>query len=363
MTSTYELVEAPTLRVLYDPSGQHKAVPDDVFYGTLAGMRPEAELHGFGTIHGNEVAFADSIHLMAPPPRAVINGVDPTRVVDIRQAIQLETRRTVGCLAVIAERHSIDGNQYADTFPDGKGDKALLAIRGLAMNAHDGIMRRNGKEYITHTEGTASVLEAAWWRHNEKNPASYQVLRLRKALAYVHDAPEDTIDPWGDYLGLKTIASPRVIYQTLGYYGLSGKAALGVARATLLLDNSKGITGQKMPNVEYIDRMLESDDDKDPMAGVAKMADMCNNGRLDVEDVRQPGVRSRIVKYRSNEERILAYARQHYPRRHVVVMESIPSVTQAEMDVYYDALRPLTLKPHELNDRQTHPARQREFTF
>lgn len=348
MTLIHERVESPTLRALYDPSGQYDEVPDDLFYGRLAQIRPQAQLLGYGALHGCEIALADSIHLMVDTPTAVREGVDPDRAAGIDRAITFQTEKTVDLLGQITLRNSIDGLQFVDTFPDGTCDLAALDIRELAAIAHKGVKRRSGKEYLTHTEGTAAIVEAAWWQHHELDETSYRQLRVFKMLAYVHDAPEDTVDPRDSaYLARPTIASPFVIYKTLDRHEIA--EAERVARGSVLLDNSRGLTGQKMPNGKYIGRMLDEGDQKEYLAPVVKDADVCNNSRIEPEDLTIPGVRERRVKYRGNEDRIAGHARKHYPPKLADVVESIPHVTQQDMDRYYDRLRPLVIMPNEFN--------------
>lgn len=354
MTLTPELVESPTLRSLYDPSGQYDdEVSDDVFYGRLAQIRPQAQLLGYGALHGCEIALADSIHLMVDTPAAVREGVDPVRAAEIERAITVQTEKTVDRLGRITLRNSVDGLQYADTFPGGRCDLAVLDIRELAKIAHKGVKRRNGKEYLTHTEGTASIIEDAWWQHYEFTEASYKQLRIYKMLAYVHDAPEDTVDPRDSaYLAQPTIASPLVICKTLNRREVA--EAERIARGSVLLDNSRGLTGKKMQNERYIGRMLAEGGQKESLPPLVKDADVCNNSRIEPEDPTIPGVAERLIKYGGNEDRIAAHARKHYSPKLAAVIGSIPHVTKQGMDHYYNRLRPLVITPEEFNGNLRH---------
>lgn len=348
MTAVQEAILAPTTREIYDPSGQ-MTEPDGLFYQEVAGRHDAVQLLGYGAIKGSEVMLANSLHAGLEVPAPVLGLIVPSRATQIAEAINARADKTVDHIAAIADRHCTQTGEYVDSFPDGACDTMLLAARSLANIAHYNVERRSGKPYISHTEGVAAILDAAW-NMSQQNPNEYDRLRLYKAIAYLHDAPEDTMDIDGEYLANPVIASPLVIGKLLVRYGISRADASDAARATLLLNNGKGMT-DKQPYRSYVVRGAHIGGFKFSMP---KAGDLMHNSVIDAEDPRKAKdpkrVRDRQAKYETCGKVLLGETDKYELTDDARMIRAVFKVDGQTMQRnFVDRLRPIKLVSGDLD--------------
>lgn len=351
MTLTPELVESPALRALYDPSDQYEKVSDGLFYEEVAERHctKTVQLLGYGAIMGSEVALANSLHAGLAVPDPVRYAVEPSRAAQITESIYARVDKTVAHIAAIADRHCTETGDYVDSFPDGTCDPMLLAVRSLANIAHHDVRRRSGKPYISHTEGVAAILDAAW-NISDQDPENYDRLRLYKAIAYLHDAPEDTMDIDGEYLANPVIASPLVIGRLLMHYGVPETEALDVARATLLLNNSKGMTDKQA----YRDYVVRGTRIGGFWFGMIKAGDLRHNSAIDAEDPARSKDPARVIarqaKYETCGKVLLAETDMYELTDDARMIRAVFTVDEQTMQRdFVDRLRPIWLKQSDLD--------------
>jgi hypothetical protein len=336
------------MRDIYDPSGQ-MTEPDGLFYQEVARRHHTVQLLGHGAISGSEVVLANSLHAGLEAPAPALDMIVPDRSAQITDAIYARADKTVNHIAGIAERHCTQVGDYVDSFPGGACDPMLLAVRSLAHIAHHDVWRRSGKPYTSHTEGVAAILDAAW-NMSEQNPDDYDRLRLYKAIAYLHDAPEDTMDVGGEYLADPVIASPLVIGRLLMHYGMPEAKAHDAARATLLLNNGRGMT-DKQPYRDYVVRGAR-------IGGfwfsMIKAGDLRHNSAIDAEDPARSAdparVLARRVKYETCGNVLLAETDAYELTDGAQMIRAVLTVDERTMQRnFVDRLRPIKLEPGDLD--------------
>lgn len=323
--------------------------PDGLFYREVAQRHNTVQLLGYGAISGSAVVLANSLHAGLEVPAQILDTMAPRGVTQITEAIYTRADKTVNHIAAIAERHRTQAGEYVDSFPGGKCDPMLLAVRSLANIAHHNVWRRSGKPYTSHTEGVAAILDAAW-NMSEQNPDDYDRLRLYKAIAYLHDAPEDTMDVDGEYLANPVIASPLVIGRLLTHYGMPEADAHDAARATLLLNNGKGMTDKQA----YRDYVVRGARIGGFWFSMIKAGDLRHNSAIDAEDPARCADPARVLarqaKYETCGNVLLAETDAYELTDDARMIRAVFTVDERTMQHnFVDRLRPIRLEPGDLD--------------
>lgn len=335
-------------REIYDPSGQ-MTEPDGLFYQEVAQRHKVVQLLGYGSISGSEVVLANSLHAGLEVPAPVLDKITTGRTTQISEAINARASKTVDHIVAIADRHCAQTGEYVDSFPNGTCDRMLLAARSLASIAHHNVQRRSGKPYTSHTEGVAAILDAAW-NMSAQDPEEYDRLRLYKTIAYLHDAPEDTMDIDGEYLANPVIASPLVIGRLLMHYGVPETEAHSAARATLLLNNGRGMTDKQA----YRDYVVRGARVGGFWFSMIKAGDLRHNSAIDAEDPARSTdparVRARQAKYKTCGDVLLAETDAYELTDDAQMIRAVFTVDERTMQRdFVDRLRLIRLESGDLD--------------
>lgn len=339
--------KTPEMRLFYDPSGKYADTPDEIFYGEVAGQRPEVHATGFGPLRGSEVTLADSIHIQQDTPDAVLADIRPSRIASIHDFIHDRADRTasyIGSLALEKAKELPYLSGYPDISPEGEVDIPLLSARILGAIACHGITRRDGKPYITHPESVASIAEAGWRRLHNNTDYTAQ-LRLLKAIGYLHDAWEDTVDPKGDYLSRPIIASPLTVeyLMALGDF----PHAHDVAQSMYLMSHTDGLLSDRLPYPGYMKRLIQLGR---PEAKLGKAADNQHNAKIDADQhplILTPKQKKRAKKYSDAELQLLQD--ETMPVQDIMVMHAILHVTYDAMIPYYTRLQRCAINTSQID--------------
>lgn len=242
------------LRTFYDPAGRAggRAVRD--LLEDVAGTRAPSVLPGAGRLTGHEVTLAEALHacLATDGPDGVPLPVTPARQRAIAGAVDRQAETVAAAVTEVAgelERRWRRLRLRARGVV-ASSEHLVFAGRVLAAVAHDGAVRRNGRDYYSHPDEVAAILAAAWPRGG-RTPHGVR-LDVGRFLAYCHDAFEDTLDPVGGYLGRPLFVSPRVILAVLDRLAVPDAAAL--TRVMLLMTRTRATDGSRMTYLEHIER-------------------------------------------------------------------------------------------------------------
>jgi hypothetical protein len=202
-------------------------------------------------------------------------------------------------------RRRITGLQHQDV-----PERIVLAGRVLAAVAHDGAVRRSGRDYYRHPDEVAAILGAAWRR--QAVPEQDPRLPVGEFLAYCHDGFEDALDPVGSYLSeLPVILSPLVARTVLERLGVPDAA--GIARVLLLLTRTRAIDGSRMDYLDYLERGIA---EGGAYFVLTKAGDVHHNLSIEPDDIdpddrRAPARYEKRELYRSAANRLRGAADSH----------------------------------------------------
>lgn len=270
------LLSEPDLRAFYDPAGRHQRDPLTALLDRIAATRVPFTLAPLGRLTGHEVLLAEALHAcLGPQPHhagsrpgddpggsgldaGVVLPVPPRRQHAIAAAVDRYAAAVAAAVLAVADELAGDLHRLRGRIagPAGRRTRSIpgrlvLAGRVLAAVAHEGVVRRSGRDYYSHPDEVASILSAAWRR--QAQPESDPRILVGRFLAYCHDGFEDSLDPVGSYLSdLPVIVSPRVVLAVL--QELAVPDAAEIARVLLLMTRTRATDGSRMDYLDYLDR-------------------------------------------------------------------------------------------------------------
>lgn len=244
----------PDLRAFYDPTGCHADETSDGFIDHVAATRRQVTVEQLGELNGYEVILAEGLHALLDGGSGSALPVSEDRQAAITDMVTEYADTVAHAVIEVADSLAEDTAQLQEMLRSGTvppvPDRVVLAGRVLAAVAHEGVVRRSGREYFMHPDEVASIITTAWQRQIKDDNERLDVARF---LAYGHDGFEDTIDPYGAYLSEKpVIVSPLVAQRVLELLGVPDARAIG--RILLLIAHTKDVQGKKMDYFEYLDR-------------------------------------------------------------------------------------------------------------
>lgn len=301
--------------MFYDPAGHHRGRPPTVLLDDVADTRVPAVLAPAGRLVGHEVILAEALHACldiryadtgsldtgslgtgslgkAGGPRSagrpsqrdtVVLPIPAGRQRVIAEAVDRHARTVAAAVIGVADSLDHDLDQLRRRLPGlyqpSRSERLVLAGRVLAAVAHEGMVRRSGRDFYCHPDEVASILTAAWRRQGraEDDPR----LQISRFLSYCHDAFEDILDPVGAYLSeLPVIVSPRVALAVLQQ--LAVPDAADVARVLLLMTRTKATDGSRMPYLDYLQRGIA---EGGAYFALTKAGDIHHNLTIEPEDI------------------------------------------------------------------------------
>lgn len=241
------------LREFYDPASRQAGEPRDAFIDSVAASRCQVRMGALGALNGYEVMLVEGVHALIDHAEGVPLPVAAERQQAIIATVEAYACSVAEAVIEVVDELVRDTTQLADMLRGNVSplpSRVVLAGRVLAAVAHEGGMRRSGRDYYMHPDEVATIATTAWKRQIRGDDDRLDVVRF---LAYGHDGFEDTIDPHGEYLTEKTvIVSPLVAQRVLEL--LEVPDARGIARILLLMARTKDPDGGKMDYFEYLDR-------------------------------------------------------------------------------------------------------------
>jgi len=219
-----------SLRSFYDPIDKFKEDSDEAFYERVAKDRADVELVGGISLRGYGVIVAEAFHSGLLLPSAVYRQFDNEQLKGTIDDLHSHAQTVANKIADTAQG-------YSQNIP--QAYMPVMGSRTFATIAHEGQWRRSKKPYISHPNGVASIILAAYGKRAEQDPHSLTLL-TDLSTAYAHDAPEDTYTPDGSYLNKPIPTTPRVHQKVLMAYGFPN--ASRVARTNRKHAHVKGIS-------------------------------------------------------------------------------------------------------------------------
>jgi hypothetical protein len=321
------------LRAFYDPAGRRACQSADILLDAVAATRVPFGLPPVGRLSGYEVILAEATHAglgtrpadpaaVVPAPHHAVSAhrggvvlpIPPGRQHAIAAAVDDYADTVASAVLEVADELGHDLRRLRERIagPDRPGgpERLVLAGRVLAAVAHDGVLRRSGRDYYCHLDEVASILAAAWRRQGypEHDPR----LQIGRFLAYCHDGFEDSLDPLSSYLSeLPVIVSPRVARAVLEHLAVPEAAEL--ARVLLLLSRTKAVDGSRMDYLDYLERGIA---EGGAYFVLTKAADVHHNLSIEPEDIdpadqRAPTRYEKRERYRSAAIRLRGAADGH----------------------------------------------------
>jgi len=331
------------LREFYDPTGEYSGDDDEALFNFVAGLRVPVTI-GNLALAGNEVIVAEAFHAGIPLPEAVEGRLTVERLEEIHDTLGLHAGWVVDRVIETSNQVYTElQNKIGITYPD-LCEEFIPVIRAkvLATDAHYGIFRRNRNRYMSHPEAVGSIWDIAYQTvyHNDPEAKTGDPTDFKRQFGIIigntHDAYEDTVDPWGEYLSRPILPTPYVFEKLLDQKDYPFPHAALVGKTLRLMAHTKGIGNKKMPYPNYIARgvMLggvEFAQGKDP--------DLQHNGKID-PDVHDGSNRQRAAKVNAKNRR---YDNAREQISHVKLSDNQSEATlQAAM---FDAI-------HEVTSRQ-----------
>jgi hypothetical protein len=309
------------LRAFYDPAGRRARRPVRDLLDHVAATRVPFVLPPIGRLSGAEVVLAEALHAglgtgsgIRRDDAGVVLPILPGRDRSIAAAVDRYADAVAAAVLDVADDLACDLHRLRQRIAGLHGpagsERLVLAGRVLAAVAHDGAVRRSGRDYYSHPDEVASILSAAWRR--QARPEHDPHLQVGRFLAYCHDGFEDALDPHGSYLSeLPVIVSPRVARAVLERLGVPDAAE--VARVLLLLTRTRATDGSRMDYLDYVDRGIAE--------GAAyfvliKAGDVHHNLSIEPEEIdpadrRAPARYEKRELYRSAANRLRGAADSH----------------------------------------------------
>ncbi len=315
------VLSEPDLRAFYDPAGRHRHEPLPVLLDQVAATRVPFTLAPLGPLAGHEVILAEALHACLGPQAcragtrpgdagadgegridaSAVLPVAPRRQQAIAAAVDRYATAVAAAVLEVADDLAVDLLRLQDRVRGLLGEhrhaipgRLVLAGRVLAAVAHEGVVRRSGRDYYCHPDEVASILSAAWRRQarSETDPR----LLVGRFLAYCHDGFEDTLDPVGSYLSeLPVIVSPRVVLAVLR--SLAVPDAMEIARVLLLMTRTEATDGSRMDYLDYLDRGIA---EGNAYFVLTKAGDVHHNLTIEPEDI-DPADRRAPARYAKRE--------------------------------------------------------------
>jgi hypothetical protein len=317
------------LRAFYDPAGRCRRRSAEILLDDVAATRVPFVLSPVGRLSGYEVILAEAVHAglrtrpaAGPAPLhtvgahsdGVVLPIPPGRQHAIAAAVDDYADTVAAAVLEVADELGHDLRRLRERIAgldrQVDSERLVLAGRVLAAVAHDGVVRRSGRDYYCHLDEVASILSAAWRRqgHPEQDPR----LQIGRFLAYCHDGFEDSLDPRGGYLSeLPVIVSPRVARAVLE--DLAVPDAAEVARVLLLLTRTRAVDGSRMDYLDYLERGIA---EGGAYFVLTKAGDVHHNLSIEPEDIdpadqRAPTRYEKRELYRSAANRLRGAADGH----------------------------------------------------
>lgn len=240
------------LRAFYDPAGRFTDEPVRTFLDRVASTRQPMEASPLGPLTEFEIILAEGLHAGIDKSIGVGLPVPAARQHAIADWVNTHAERVAVSVIEVADRLADDTAKVLRMLHLGSlrpPGRVVHAGRVLAAVAHEGCLRRSGRDYFMHPDEVASIITTAWQR---QMGAEDERLDLARFLAYAHDGFEDTIDPFGAYLSNPVIVSPLVARTILELVGVPD--AGGIARILLLMTRTKDADGNRMDYLDYIER-------------------------------------------------------------------------------------------------------------
>jgi hypothetical protein len=319
------------LRAFYDPAGRRTHDPVHGLLDRVAATRVPFVLPPAGRLTGAEVILAEALHAclrthpQTGPDQAGREGAGREGAGREGAGRDARAGRDAGVVlaipagrqrAITAAVHGYADDvatavlDVADDLADdlhrlrrrltglrGQGglQRIVLAGRVLAAVAHDGAVRRSGRDYYCHPDEVASILGAAW-RRQAAAPEQDPRLPVGEFLAYCHDGFEDSLDPRGSYLSeVPVILSPLVARTVLER--LEVPDAAEIARVLLLLTRTRATDGSRMDYLDYLERGIA---EGGAYFVLTKAGDVHHNLSIEPERI-DPADRSAPARYEKRE--------------------------------------------------------------
>ncbi len=274
----------PELREFYDPAELHTKdqEQDMVFFDRVASTRYSAIVHGLGRLTGHEVIWDEAIQMLYDPEDDSVElPIDAERKKEIYWHASGYAEKVAASILEEADGLVMDRDRVPqlntqvrlNTLPN----KVVLTGKVMAAVAHDGVFRRNGRDYISHPSDVASILSAAWRR--SVPDGHEQELDLLSFLAYTHDGPEDSIDAYGRYIGRTVVITPLVTKKLLLMQGIP--EADEIAKTQFLLMRTRDTEGYRMEYLDYVKRGLNAADPLWKHFLYTKTADITHNANIE----------------------------------------------------------------------------------
>lgn len=276
------------LRAFYDPAGLHSNETSEDFFNRVAETRAPAVIAGLGRLAGHEIILAEGIHSLLADER----GIELPITLERQQAIDKAIGTHAGAVAMsvieVADELIEDREQKIVKFPSIRWPTlpGRLATSGkvLAAVAHDGVFRRSGKNYYSHPDEVSSIISTAWYKwHPHSDPEEDAELAILRFLAYTHDAPEDSVDKYGKYVGDTVVITPLVGKKILEL--LDVEYADEAAKALYYLMRTRDVEDNRMEYLDYTERGLSQPGKTGLFFNLTKVADNHNNSNIDPEKI------------------------------------------------------------------------------
>lgn len=286
------------LREFYDPAGLRTAVPLGEFIDDVAATRRPFTLASVGELSGHEVILAEGLHALLDGGEGVALPITADRQIAIADALARYAENVALSVIDVADGLASETAHLQGMLRTGTlrpiPDRVVLAGRVLAAVAHEGGMRRSGRDFFMHPDEVATIVTTAWQRQMTADEDDR--LDVVRFLAYGHDGFEDTIDPYGAYLSEKSVLiSPLVARRVLEILGIPDARA--IARVLLLMTRTKDVDGNKMEYFDYLHRGVR---EGGILFTLTKAPDIHHN--LNIEpDMIERGDRKARAKYEKRE--------------------------------------------------------------